>query len=69
MIRFLHTSDWHLGKMLYGRSLLPDQEYFLREVFPCGEAERPDFVVLAGDIFDRQIAPSRPSMLTKSSSA
>lgn len=58
MIRFLHTSDWHLGKMLYGRSLLPDQEYFLREVFlPVVRAERPDFVVLAGDIFDRQIAP------------
>lgn len=58
MFRLLHTSDWHLGKTIYGRSLLPDQEYFVDQVFlPSVRAECPDCVVLAGDIYDRQIAP------------
>ena len=49
MVTFLHTSDWHLGRMLYGRSLLEDQEYFLDRVFfPAVEQVRPDAVLLAG---------------------
>lgn len=58
MIKLLHTSDWHLGKSIYGRSLLPDQEYFIREVFlPAVRRERPDCVLLCGDIYDRPVAP------------
>ena len=57
-MKFIHTSDWHLGKMIYGRSLLEDQEYFIKQVFlPAVDREQPDFVILAGDIYDRQIAP------------
>ncbi len=57
-MKILHTSDWHLGKMIYGRSLLPDQEHFITECFlPTVQTENPDCVILAGDIFDRQIAP------------
>lgn len=57
-MKFIHTSDWHLGKMIYGRSLLADQEYFIKQVFlPAVDQEQPDFVILAGDIYDRQIAP------------
>lgn len=57
-MKFIHISDWHLGKMIYGRSLLPDQEYFIKQVFlPAIDREQPDFVILAGDIYDRQIAP------------
>ncbi len=57
-MKILHTSDWHLGRMIYGRSLLPDQEYFIEHVFyPILEEEKPDLVLLAGDIYDRQIAP------------
>ena len=58
MMKILHTSDWHLGKMIYGRSLLQDQAHFLKEIFlPTVQKEQPDCVILAGDIFDRQIAP------------
>ncbi len=57
-MKLFHTSDWHLGRMLYGRSLLPDQRRFLEQVFlPAVERERPACVIVAGDVYDRQIAP------------
>ena len=30
-MKILHTSDWHLGRMIYGRSLLEDQEHFIQK--------------------------------------
>jgi len=58
-MKLFHTSDWHLGRMLYGRSLLSDQRWFLERVFlPAVEREKPACVLLAGDIYDRQIAPA-----------
>ena len=57
-MKLLHTADWHLGRILYGRSLIEDQRYFIhRLLFPLIDRERPDAVLLSGDIFDRQIAP------------
>lgn len=59
MLKLLHTSDWHLGKMLFGRSLYEDQQYFIERVFfPAVEEHAPDAVILAGDIFDRPVAPA-----------
>lgn len=58
-MKILHTSDWHLGKMLFGRSLLEDQADFIDRVFlPLVEREHPALILLAGDVFDRQIAPT-----------
>lgn len=57
-MKLFHTSDWHLGRMLYGKSLYSDQEYFLDEIFlPAAKREKPSCVILAGDVYDRQIAP------------
>ena len=48
-MKFIHTSDWHLGRMLYGRSLLPDQEHFIENtLLPLVDREQPDGVILAG---------------------
>ena len=58
-MKFIHTSDWHLGRMLYGHPLLPDQEHFLSQnFFPLIEREQPDAVLLSGDIYDRSVAPA-----------
>ena len=36
-MKLLHTDDWHLGRMLYGKSLLEDQEYFIDDNMTVGE--------------------------------
>lgn len=57
-MKILHTADWHLGKIFAGRSFLEDQAYFMEKtLIPTITAEKPDCVVIAGDIFDRAIAP------------
>ncbi len=57
-MKILHTSDWHLGKIVMAQSMLEDQRYFIRHVFLKALDEfRPDVIVLAGDIYDRSIAP------------
>lgn len=58
-VKILHTSDWHLGKTVMGRSMLPEQEYFIDNVLlPVLDEERPDALIIAGDIFDRQVPPA-----------
>lgn len=57
ILKILHTSDWHLGRILYGGSLIKDQKHFIENVFlPICVEEKPDAVLISGDIYDRQIA-------------
>jgi len=56
-MRFLHTSDWHVGKTLKGRSRLDEQRDVLREIVQIARAEQPDAVLIAGDLYD-SVAPS-----------
>ena len=51
-MKIIHTADWHLGKMLNGQSFIEDQAYILGEFIKKVKNERPDIVVIAGDIFD-----------------
>jgi exonuclease SbcD len=51
-LKFLHTSDWHLGAKLGEYSRLDEQRKVLEEIRGIAEAENVDFIILAGDIFD-----------------
>jgi exonuclease SbcD len=57
-VRILHTADWHLGKRLCEVCLLEDQSYALDQVVAVCHDERPDALILAGDIYDRAVPPA-----------
>lgn len=58
-MKIIHTSDWHLGKSLFGQSLIDDQSDFIGNFFlPLVQKETPDIVIISGDIFDRNVAPA-----------
>jgi len=59
-MKILHTSDWHVGKVLKGHSRTTEQIAVLAEVVEVARAERPDLVIVAGDLFD-SAAPSPES--------
>ena len=54
-MRLLHTSDWHLGRSFHGASLLGEQVAALDCIVDIVVAEGVDVVVVAGDLYDRQI--------------
>lgn len=51
-MRLLHTSDWHVGKAIRGRSRAVEHQAVLAEVAGIAERESVDMVVVAGDLFD-----------------
>jgi exonuclease SbcD len=56
-LRILHTSDWHLGRALHGEPLLEDQAWMLERLLEAVKDERPDALVVAGDVYDRAVPP------------
>ncbi len=56
-MRFLHTSDWHLGKSLCGAALLDDQAHALEQVLRALRETKAAALVIAGDIYDRAVPP------------
>ena len=57
-MRFLHTADWHLGRIFYGQYLTDDQAYVLEhQFFTILKEEKIDGILLAGDVFDRVVPP------------
>jgi DNA repair protein SbcD/Mre11 len=61
-MKIIHTSDWHLGRVLNGISLLDDQKYILEKLIGILINEKPDVLLIAGDIFDRSV-PSAQAVL------
>lgn len=51
-MKILHTSDWHVGKVLKGQSRLDEHIAVLREVVDIAEEHRPDLVIVAGDLYE-----------------
>ena len=59
-MKILHTSDWHLGRALYGRKRYAEYEAFLNWLAALIESEDIDVLLVAGDVFDNS-TPSNHS--------
>jgi exonuclease SbcD len=57
-MRLLHTSDWHLGRSFHGAGLLNEQVAALDTMVEIVRDEGVEVVVIAGDLYDRQIPPA-----------
>jgi exonuclease SbcD len=51
-MKILHTSDWHVGKVLKGQSRAKEHKQVLAQVIEIALTERPDLVIVAGDLYD-----------------
>lgn len=56
-MKIFHTGDWHIGKIVNQVYMTQDQEYVLENLIKLMETERPDVLVIAGDIYDRAVPP------------
>ena len=54
-MRFLHTSDWHLGASENNLSLWEDQKFFIDEICRIIQSEKIDALLIAGDVYDRSV--------------
>ncbi|NOI75836.1 exonuclease SbcCD subunit D [Vibrio coralliilyticus] len=57
-MKFLHTSDWHLGRQFHNVSLLDDQKALLAQLIEYLQSNTVDALVIAGDIYDRSVPPT-----------
>src|SRR5699024_6066164 len=57
-MKIFHTADWHLGKVVHGASMLEEQRYILQQFTQIIEEEKPDVIIIAGDLYDRVNPPS-----------
>ena len=54
-LKFIHLSDLHLGKRVNEFSMIDDQKYILKKILEVIKEEKPDAVLLAGDIYDKSV--------------
>lgn len=58
-MKILHTSDWHIGRALYGRKRYEEFERFLNWLIGCIAAEGVEALLIAGDVFDNATPSNR----------
>ena len=51
-MKILATSDWHLGNLFHGNDRLPEHKHFLKWLLGQIAEQKPDALLIAGDIFD-----------------
>lgn len=56
-MKLIHTGDWHIGKIVNQVYMTEDQAHILEGLVALIEAERPDALIIAGDIYDRAVPP------------
>lgn len=54
-MKIFHLSDLHIGLKLYNRDLIEDQRYVFAQIIEAASREKPDAIVIAGDIYDKAI--------------
>ncbi|USD43993.1 exonuclease SbcCD subunit D [Vibrio sp. SCSIO 43135] len=57
-MKFIHTSDWHLGRQFHNVSLLDDQKAVLDDLVAYMAENPVDALVIAGDVYDRSVPPT-----------
>ncbi|MBR1865744.1 MAG: exonuclease SbcCD subunit D [Lachnospiraceae bacterium] len=62
-MRLIHLADLHIGKRVNEFPMIEDQRYVLEQVLEVLEKRQVDGVILAGDIYDRQIPPAEAVQL------
>ena len=60
-MKLLHLSDLHLGKRVNEFSMIEDQEYILKEILTIVNEQKPDGILIAGDVYDRSV-PTEEAM-------
>ena len=57
-MKFFHTADWHLGKLVQGIYMTEEQRFVLAQFIDAIKEEQPDAVIIAGDLYDRAVPPT-----------
>lgn len=61
-MKILHTSDWHLGQHFYRFDRDDEHEHFVKQLSEIVLNEKPDAVIVSGDVFDNAV----PSVMAQS---
>lgn len=56
-MRFIHTADWHIGRLFHSLHLTEDQTHVLQQVVDLAKKVKPDAILISGDVFDRAVPP------------
>lgn len=56
-MKMIHLSDLHLGKRVHEFSMLEEQSGILQQIMNIIDDEKPDAVLIAGDIYDKPVPP------------
>lgn len=62
-MKLIHLSDLHLGKRVHEFSMLEDQKYILDQIIKIIDNEKPDGVIIAGDVYDKTVPPAEAVQL------
>lgn len=54
-MKIIHLADLHIGKRVNEFSMIDDQKYILNQILKIIDKEKPDAVIIAGDVYDKQV--------------
>ena len=54
-MKIIHLADLHIGKRVNEFSMIDDQKYILNQILEIIDKEKPDAVIIAGDVYDKQV--------------